>query len=185
MATEYLDIVDENNVPIGEKRLRTEVHAQGLWHRVVHIYLFRVTSGGIEILTHLRSKDKDLHPNKWDTRFGGHVKAGETLAQAVDAELDEEIGLRVMPDKLIVGEIYKYDGGTNREFNPVYYYQFTEDTKSLTFNDGEIQKVQWMAKDKIENALRTEQEKWAGSVTGFKKVMDALAAKLGRVKSYD
>jgi len=39
---EYLDIVDENNgAPIEERRLRSEVHSQGLWHRVVHVYLFR------------------------------------------------------------------------------------------------------------------------------------------------
>jgi isopentenyldiphosphate isomerase len=180
---EYIDIVTEDNEPTGEKRLRTEVHAQGLWHRSVHIYLFRAKTGQIEILVHLRSKNKDLCPNKWDTRFGGHVKAGETIAEAVGGELHEEIGLRVEPDKLIQGETYKHDGGTNREFNPVYYYRFDGSTDSLKFNDGEVQKIRWMTEDEIKYAFHTEPENWGASLSGFEQVMKVLIAKLGKAKN--
>ena len=44
---EYLDIVDENNVLTGEKRLRSEVHLQGLWHRIVRVYLFKIIKNDI------------------------------------------------------------------------------------------------------------------------------------------
>lgn len=98
MSNEYLDIVDENNNPTGKKRLRSEVHTLGLWHRTVHIYFFRERNGGIEFLVHLRAKNKDLNPNKWDTRFGGHIRAGEKLEDTVIKEVHEELGLQISLD---------------------------------------------------------------------------------------
>ena len=90
MDEEYLEIVDENNNLTGERKPRSLVHSNGLWHRVVHIYFFRIINKEIEILVQLRSKTKDLSPNMWDTRFGGHIKAGEKLEQAVVDEIRED-----------------------------------------------------------------------------------------------
>ena len=182
MTSEYLDIVDENNESTGEKKLRTEVHAQGLWHRTVHIYLFRKIEGRIEILVHLRSKDKDLKPNMWDTRFGGHVKAEETLERAIEGELHDEIGLNIEPSKLIRGELYKYSDGTNQEFTAAYYYQFTGSDDVLKFNDGEVQEVRWMDKNAIEQSLRSEPQKWTTSLEEVEKVMKVLTKKLSGTK---
>ncbi len=179
MADEYFDIVDENNKATGEKRRRTEAHREGLWHRTVHIYLFREAGGSVEVLVHLRSKDKDQHPNEWDTRFGGHVKAGATPEQTVNEELHDEVGLTIEPNKVIQGGIYKYDGGSNREFTMVYFYRFIESIDSLVFNDKEVQRVKWMAKDEIRNALRTEPRNWAASLSGFEQIMKVLTTKLG------
>ena len=86
---EYFDIVDENNALTGEKKLRSDAHTTGLWHRTVHIYLFRIINGKFEFLVHLRSKTKDLNPNKWDPRFGGHLKTGENVQDTVKSELLE------------------------------------------------------------------------------------------------
>ena len=46
MLDEYLDIVDENNNLTGKKALRSEIHSYGIWHRTVHIYLFRKNRWG-------------------------------------------------------------------------------------------------------------------------------------------
>ena len=92
MQEELLEIMDENNQPLGFSKLRSQVHKDGDWHRVVHIY---VTNNVGEFLVHLRSPNKDLNPGKWDTRFGGHVKAGSDYDDSAITELFEEIGLRV------------------------------------------------------------------------------------------
>src|SRR3989338_1296834 len=112
---EYFDIVDENNQQTGEKRLRFEAHTLGLWHRTVHIYFFRQKDNQIEFLVHLRSKYKDLHPNCWDTRFGGHLKSGETIEKTVINEIKEELGLEIDLNSLIKGSVHKRDKKTNRE----------------------------------------------------------------------
>lgn len=178
MTEEYLDIVDENNNPTGEERLRSEVHSQGIWHRTVHIYLFRENEGNIEFLVHLRSEEKDLNPGKWDTRFGGHLQTGQSIEEAAVSELKDEIGLEVQPAELITGDVYKPDKSTNREFTQTYYYRFDGDIDSLRFNDGEIQKVQWMTTEEIQKALIQDSKNWSSSPATFQKITELLKAKI-------
>jgi isopentenyldiphosphate isomerase len=97
MTEEYIDILDNNTgEPTGERRSRAEVHKLGLWHRTVHIYVFRKFNNRLELLVHLRSKNKNLKPDKWDTRIAGHLKAGENWIEAVSGELYDEIGLKLI-----------------------------------------------------------------------------------------
>ena len=40
MPQEFLDLVDENNIPTGEVKLRTEIHHEKKdWHRTVSIWI--------------------------------------------------------------------------------------------------------------------------------------------------
>ena len=178
---EYLDIVDENRAPTGERRLRSEVHSQGLWHRVVHVYLFRKIENDIEFLVHLRAKTKDLNPNKWDTRFGGHLKSGESVEDAVRNELKEEVGLELDPLHLIRGEAGKSDSYPNREFVYAHYYEFNGDASSLAFNDGEVQKVEWMKSPDIIKSMSENPDIWAGKREGFVKTQETLKSCLKRI----
>jgi isopentenyldiphosphate isomerase len=178
MSEEYLDIVDENNNPTGESRPRSEVHSQGIWHRTVHIYLFREHEDELELLVHLRSEKKDLNPGRWDTRFGGHLKAGQSIEKAVASELKDEIGLVVQAPDLIAGDVYKRDKGTNKEFTQTYYYRFNDNLNSLRFNDGEIQKVKWMTADDIERSLTDDPENWSSSPATFREIVEFLKTKI-------
>lgn len=178
-CSEYFDIVDENNILTGEKSLRSDAHAQGLWHRTVHIYLFRVKDD-FEFLAHLRAKTKDLNPNKWDTRFGGHIKAGETAEDAIIGEMRDEIGLEVDLSNLIQGETYKRGKYPNREFTIVFYYKFERKTSELKFNDGEVQEVKWTKSKNIVEAIRKKPEIWAASEKGFIEILKVLKSKLNK-----
>lgn len=175
---EYFDIVDENNIPAGEKKLRSEAHTQGFWHRTVHIYLFRKKEERIDFLVHLRSSTKDLNPNKWDTRFGGHVKAGEAIEDAVISELREEIGLNVNLSDLVVGDVYKRDNFPNREFTVVYYYNFNGDEISLVFSDNEVQKVKWMDFEEILDSMNQTPEQWSSNPWEFREVTEVLVSRM-------
>ncbi|OGY89128.1 MAG: hypothetical protein A2927_02375 [Candidatus Komeilibacteria bacterium RIFCSPLOWO2_01_FULL_45_10] len=177
---EYFDIVDENNKQTGEKRLRFEAHTLGLWHRTVHIYFFRQKDNQIEFLVHLRSKYKDLHPNCWDTRFGGHLKSGETIEKTVINEIKEELGLEIDLNSLIKGSVHKRDKKTNREFTQVYYYKFDDNLKLLSFKDKEVQKVKWMAAADIIISLTNNPDEWSSSLKGFKEILGYLVKYLDR-----
>jgi len=174
MKPEYLDIVDQNNQPTGEKKLRSEVHTNGYWHRTVHIYFFRVKNGHFEILVHLRAKNKDLHPNCWDTRFGGHLQTGETPDQAVLAELKEEVGLDLGLSDLISGPITKSEYFPNNEFNYVYFYKFNDDISKLKFQDNEVQKVKWMKAEDISKDMKDNQSNWSANLKGFENIVNYL-----------
>ncbi|OGB74057.1 hypothetical protein A2V68_02380 [candidate division Kazan bacterium RBG_13_50_9] len=175
---EVIDIVDENNQPTGEGRPRSVVHADGLWHRTVHIYLFRKQGTEIEFLTHLRSAKKDLHPNAWDTRFGGHIKSGSDIQQTTINELKDELGLDLDFNALIEGNWRKCDHYPNREFAQVFYLEFNGDINDLRFQDDEVQEARWMTTKDIEKSMADNPEQWSGGIDGFREVMSTLTEKL-------
>lgn len=175
---EYLDIVDKNGNVTGEKELRSIVHEKGLWHRTVHIYFYRTVSNEIELLVHLRSKHKSARPNCWDTRFGGHVEAGQTFEEATKREVLEETGLDIKIDDLLLGRISTYDGGTNKEVTQVYYYEFNDDLERISFDDGEVQEIKWMKISEIRKELENEPKKWTSSVKGLNETVIGLKEKL-------
>ena len=86
---EIFDVVDEHDVVV-EQATRREVHARGLLHRAVHIFLFN--SRG-ELLLQRRSALKDEFPLCWTSSASGHLDAGESYEQAAGRELREELGL--------------------------------------------------------------------------------------------
>jgi len=180
---EYLDIVDENNVLTGEKKLRSEVHSQGLWHRTVHIYLFKIVENEIYFLVHLRAKNKDLHPNCWDTRFGGHIKSGGSIEDGIKSELMEEVGLELEQGSLIQGEVYKRDHYPNREFTHSFYYKFDDDISTLKFNDGEVQEIKWMKVSDILESMEKNPEIWSGGRTTLTQVSRVLKIKIRDTES--
>jgi|SRR3989344_4866218 len=180
MADEHFDLVDENNIPTGKQALRSVAHATGLWHRTVHIYVFRETNGEIEFLVHLRSAHKDLHPNCWDTRFGGHIKSGETVEEGVISEMKEELGIDISLSDLIEGGWEKSNTYPNCEFSKVYYLGYDKPTESLSFNDGEVQRIQWLLKGGVLHSMLKDPQKWSGSKEGFEAVSQFLEKKLAQ-----
>lgn len=87
---EYLDYFDEDGNYLGFET-RDKIHELGLWHRTVHNWLY--TKKG-EIVFQIR---KDL--GKFYTTSSGHVRKDETLEEAFSRETEEEIGLKVSPEK--------------------------------------------------------------------------------------
>jgi len=71
------------------------VHRDGDWHGALHIWVGGIDRDGRPFaLFQRRSRSKDTWPGALDVAVGGHLRAGETLAQAI-READEEIGLDV------------------------------------------------------------------------------------------
>lgn len=167
MKDELFDIIDENNQDTGKQEMRSVAHANGLWHRTVHIYLFRRTDTDYELLVHLRAKNKDSSPNKWDPRFGGHVKAGESLQQAAINELMEETGLIAELDNLVVGSVHRHDGGLNKEYISNYFYNFMGDLAQLTIDTNEVQAIKWLRESDIRDYMKAEPHEWVGNLGEF------------------
>ena len=85
---ELFDVVDERDRVVGQAT-RAEVHARGLLHRAVHIFVFN--SAG-ELLLQKRSALKDEYPACWTSSASGHLDAGEDYDTAARRELQEELG---------------------------------------------------------------------------------------------
>ena len=88
---EWFDVVNDRDEVIGRER-RAVVHARGLWHRAVHIFVFNESG---QLFLQKRSMSKDSSPGLWTVACSGHVDAGEDYDVAAQREFAEELGVRL------------------------------------------------------------------------------------------
>ncbi|MEO1995646.1 MAG: NUDIX domain-containing protein [Planctomycetaceae bacterium] len=86
---EMFDVVDGQDRVIGQAP-RSRVHAQGLMHRAVHVF---VLNSRDQLLVQQRSAEKDEYPLRYTSSASGHLASGESYADAAVRELWEEVGL--------------------------------------------------------------------------------------------
>lgn len=96
---ELFDVVTERGEPTGITKPRALVHRDGDWHRAVHIWVYGVGDGGPFLLMNRRGQHKDTWPLALDATVGGHLGAGETVADAF-REVREEIGVSFDPERI-------------------------------------------------------------------------------------
>lgn len=96
MTEEILEIVNKDNQVTG-RAPRSQIHAQQLMHRAVHIFLFN--SRG-ELFLQKRAAQKDEFPGYYDSSAAGHVGPQESYADAALRELEEELGITAALKKI-------------------------------------------------------------------------------------
>ena len=140
MSEEIFDIVDELDAVVGRSP-RSEVHAQGLRHRAVHVLLFNRWG---EVFLQQRSLSKDSSPGLWDSSASGHLNCGEGYDQCAPREVEEELGCPP-PD---LEPLFKVEAcmETGQEF--VWVYRASCEGP-FTLHPGEIQCGVWTAPDQL------------------------------------
>jgi 16S rRNA (adenine1518-N6/adenine1519-N6)-dimethyltransferase len=93
---ERFPVVDKNDRILRDAS-RSEVHANNLRHRAVHILIFNPAG---EVYLQQRSRWKDRHPLKWDSSAAGHVVAAESYDETARREMEEELGISVSLERI-------------------------------------------------------------------------------------
>ncbi len=88
---EEFEICDGHGRPEG-RAPRSRVHAEGLWHRAVHVWVCHPDG---RIWLQRRGWHKDINAGAWDVSVGEHLQPGEDYAEAAVRGLDEELGIAV------------------------------------------------------------------------------------------
>lgn len=130
--TEYLILTDEKDRFVGmmEKML---VHKHGLLHRAFSVFIFN--SKG-EILLQQRAQDKYHSPGLWSNACCSHPRFEETIPEAVERRLEEEMGI-YSETMFAFSFIYKVafeNGLTEHEYDHVYV-GITDDTPAINKNE--------------------------------------------------
>ncbi|QIY61836.1 MULTISPECIES: NUDIX domain-containing protein [unclassified Streptomyces] len=115
-ADEILDIVDENDVVVGESP-RGEAYARGLRHRCVFVQA-RDADG--RLFVHRRTATKLVFPSLYDMFVGGVVGAGESYDAAALREAEEELGVSGLPSPVPVFK-FLYDNGAGQTWWSAVY----------------------------------------------------------------
>jgi isopentenyl-diphosphate delta-isomerase type 1 len=167
--SELFDIVDADDRVIG-RAPRGEVHARGLRHRAVHVFV--VNAAG-DVFLHQRSLTKDTFPGRWNSSCAGHVGSGDDYDETVRRELEEELGLRVpeaegeargvgAPRPQKPERLFKIEARpeTGEEF--VWVYRVAAEGP-FTLNPAEIQRGQWCSPAAVDAWVARAPEEFATS----------------------
>lgn len=165
-AEELFDVVDEHDRVIG-RATRGEVHAKGLLHRAVHVFLFN-TAG--ELLLQMRSAAKDEYPLCWTSSASGHLDAGESYEQAAPREVREELGLELDLEYLLK---LPASPATSNE-HTVLYRGISDEPP--TINTAEIDRVEFHPIDDVQRMI-------AKSPNDFSPAFRSLFAAYGNFTS--
>jgi len=153
MPEDIFDIVNKHDEVIGRKP-RSEVHAQGLLHRAVHVLVFN--SKG-EIFLQKRSMKKDRQPGVWDSSCSGHVDSGEDYDETALRELGEELGLRLTaaPQRL-----FKIDACEETDAEFVWVYRCKSEGP-FQLHPDEIETGGWFAPEHVTKWIAEKPEEHA------------------------
>ena len=133
-----LNTVDENDNVIGQST-REEIHAKGLLHREVHVWLYGKNGG---IFFQLRAKDKDTFPGLLDASIGGHVEIGDSYEKTAVKEAEEETGLHINPADLKFITTIRHTahdeatGRINNVIRKIFAYEFNGSPSDLKIEQG-------------------------------------------------
>ncbi|MFG0333386.1 MAG: NUDIX domain-containing protein [Maioricimonas sp. JB049] len=133
-AEEIFDVCDADDRVIGQAP-RSQVHARGLLHRAVHIFVFRHDG---RLLVHRRSATKDEYPHCYTSSASGHVEAGEDYEPAAVRELEEELGL-TSPLQYLA----KFPGGPETANEHSVLFRTVTDAEP-TPDPGEIESIEYL-----------------------------------------
>ncbi len=138
---EWFDVVNDRDEVV-RQALRRDVHANGWWHRAVHVLVFDSIG---RVFLQKRSLLKDLSPGLWDSSCSGHLDAGEDYDVAALRELGEEIGV-VVPGPL--ERWFRIEACEQTGWEFVWVYRLQHDGP-ITVDPLEIQYGEWVAPHEV------------------------------------
>lgn len=153
---EQFEVVDDKGRPAGLVP-RHRVHAEGWWHRAVHVWIF--DSAG-RVLLQRRSPDKDVNPDRWDVSCGEHLQPGESYWDAAHRGLAEELGIDGVALEPLGGEravAFDWPELGIHDYECQQAYRGITDA-TLTAEPAEIAELHWLAPAELLAWLAAEPE---------------------------
>lgn len=132
----------------GQGLSKDTTHAQALLHASAHVWLWRETPHGPEILLQKRGAAKKVCPGCYDISAAGHIDEGEDPLVTAVRETQEELGITI-PEasfhSLGVWRAYIVapdKSWTENQFCWLYAAKVAADTR-FSPNKGEVESIIW------------------------------------------
>lgn len=154
--SEQLVLVDSQDQEIGYAS-KSDCHdGHGILHRAFSLFVFNHEG---ELLLQRRSKDKRLWPGYWANTCCSHPRRGETMKQAAQRRLAEEMGMGCD-----LRYLYKFeyqadygDLGAERELCRVFVGTSSDPVR---VNPNEVDEWRFVAAAALDDEIRTHPERF-------------------------
>lgn len=147
---EYTDLYDENRILTGEKVFREKgqksIVPKGRYTIVV---LVIIENSKNKFLLQKTSKRKG---GIWSIT-GGHVKSGQNSLEAIQEEIEEELGLKIDEKEIKLFKTYKYENA----FKDVYYVKKDIDISNLKLQLDEVECVEYFSEEEILKFIKNDE----------------------------
>ncbi|MCH5272928.1 MAG: NUDIX domain-containing protein [Lachnospiraceae bacterium] len=143
---EYWDLYDAAGRFTKETLLRGEPVPKERYHKVVHIW---VRNSNDELLIQKRSDKVTWKPGAWAVTSGS-VVSGEDEIIAALREMEEELGLKVLPEELR----FLFCMRRRDTFCYVYLVKADIPVGELTLQEAEVADAKWMRPEEIEKEMK-------------------------------
>jgi 8-oxo-dGTP pyrophosphatase MutT (NUDIX family) len=159
---ELWQLYDNQGNPIPDKgALPQDVYGKALLHAASHVWIWRRTKGGPEILLQKRNLGIHTWPGRYDISAAGHVDLDETPLAAAIRETQEEIGFTIKDsDFQFIGVDRRYvlapdKTWTENELNWLYLFEATSEA-IFSLEDGEVLSLEWKPVRDIESEVKNK-----------------------------
>jgi isopentenyl-diphosphate delta-isomerase len=158
---EKVVIVDDQDRVIGEET-RKRVHRNEILHREAAVFI--VNPKG-EILLQER-----VDNGKIDSSVAGHVTPGHDYQDTIIKEMEEEVGLKVDPSRLIEIDKIKVvqpldeDNISNIRFLKFYIFKADVKIEDLEVDPSEVNSIRYYSVSEIKNIMENQKEKIIGGL---------------------
>jgi isopentenyl-diphosphate delta-isomerase len=150
MEKEMVILVNEQDEPIGLME-KMEAHEKGLLHRAFSILIFN--SNG-EMLLQQRALSKYHSPGLWTNACCSHPRNGETVVEAANRRLSEEMGMQT--DLTVLTHfIYKADFDNGLTEHELDYVLKGVTNDSPLINQDEVHDYRWINTAELSQWVKT------------------------------
>lgn len=168
---EQFDVLGRDGLPTGAIAQKGDPLSDGQYFLGVHGYIHNAAG---DFLLQRRALDKEFLPGGWEIHMG-HVMSGESGAQAMVREIEEEIGLRV--DERELNKVARIVRDEQHHIIDVFFIERALSLRDLVLQPEEVIGVKWVGLDEmieIVEGMDYRPEAYRAAV------MEVLAAMKGR-----
>ena len=158
---ENLILVNSNDEIIGELDKGQCHDGIGVLHRAFSVFLFDQDN---HLLIQKRSDNKRLWPGYWANSCCSHPRVGETMEQATQRRLVEEVGVSCPLTYAYKFEYHAQFGDIGAEHELCYVYLGRVLPTKVDVNPTEVAKVAWVSLDELDQWLSDDAQNHSGRV---------------------
>jgi isopentenyldiphosphate isomerase len=138
---------DQGVALVGKGATKDNAFGKGLLHGASHVWIWRKTSGGVEVLLQKRAANKRTWPNRFDISAAGHIDLGEDPLTAALREAKEEINLDIDETDLQLIGVHRAhlkadSGDVENEFQWLYLLELPSETEFI-MQENEVAALEW------------------------------------------